>query len=198
MRFIRGPIPPSETFDPVAAGWNPLRAADSRRFTIVALFCTIPFLLAAVALFFRAAPSLRPIFHGHLWSLLVFLLLLLLLVPAHELIHAIAYRCRFRSRQLWVGIWPERAMAYVLFDAPLPRQRVLAMLVAPFFVLTVLPLVVMPFLAAPWSQCAGFFALLHAALCVGDAATIQRLLRQVPAGAQIHNHGWQLYWANHR
>jgi hypothetical protein len=172
-----------------------LRAADSRRFTIVALFCTIPFLLAATVFFFRAAPRLRPIFHEHLWSLVVFLLLLLLLVPAHELIHVIAYRCRFRSRQLWVGIWPERAMAYVLYDAPLPRQRVLGMLAAPFLVLTVLPLAVTPFLSGPWSQCAAFLALLHAALCVGDAATIQRLLRQVPAEAQIHNHGWQLYWA---
>jgi hypothetical protein len=135
-------------------------------------------------------------FHEHLWSVLFFLLLLLGLVPAHELIHAIAYRCQFRSRQLWFGIWPARMMAYVLYDAPLSRRRVLGMLAAPFFVLSVLPLAAIPFLPDPWSLCVGFFALLHAALCVGDAATILRLLRQVPPGAQVHNHGWQLYWAS--
>ncbi len=34
-----------------------------------------------------------------------------------------------------------------------------------------------------------FFSLLHAALCVGDAATFLRLVRQAPPRSRVHNQG---------
>ncbi len=194
MRFINGPIPESQTFDPVAAGWTPLRAPNERRFVAAAMLWTVPFLLAATMLFLHAAPALRTAFRLQSWSLPSFLLLLLGLVPAHEFIHALAYGCGLRSPNLVVGVWRQRGIPYVLCDEPLARRRVLFMLAAPFCGLTLLPLLAVPFLSEPLHSCVFFFSLLHAALCVGDAATFLRLLRQAPPEARVHNQGWQTYW----
>jgi hypothetical protein len=129
------------------------------------------------------------------WSLPCFLLLLLALVPIHEFIHALAYGCGLRSPNLLVGLWLQRGIPYVLCDEPLPRRRVLFMLAAPFCVLTLLPLLTTPLLSGTLLSCVWFFSLLHAALCVGDAATFLRLVRQAPADARIHNQGWDTYWS---
>ncbi len=195
MRFHHGPIPESQTFDPIAAGWTPLRTPDERRFVAVALLWTVPFILVATMLFLHAAPALRTVFRLQPWSLPAFLLLLLALVPVHEFIHMLAYGCGLRSPHLVVGLWLRRALPYVVCDQPLPRRRVLIMLAAPFGVLTLLPLLAAPLLSGPLLSCVMFFSLLHAALCVGDAATFVRLLRQVPPRSLVHNQGWQTYWA---
>src|SRR4051812_7234449 len=100
MRFINGPIPQSQTYDPVAAGWTPLRSPNERRFVAIATLCTVPFLLAATMLFLHAAPALRTFFRLRPWSLPSFLLLLLALLAAHEFIHALAYGCGLRSPNL--------------------------------------------------------------------------------------------------
>lgn len=194
MRFINGPIPESRTFDPASAGWTPLGKPDARRFVVVAMLCTVPFVLAATILFLHSAPELRPVFRDQPWSLPLFLLVLLVLVPAHEFIHALAYGCGLRSPNLIMGVWPKRGIPYVLCDEPLPRRRVLVMLAAPFVVLTVLPLLAVPLLSGVLLSCVLFFSLLHAALCVGDAATFLRLLWQTPPEARIHNQGWETYW----
>ena len=194
MRFINGPIPESQTFDPVATGWTLLQAPHSRRFVAVALLCTVPFVLAATLLFLHDAPALRALFRIQPWSLGGFLLGLLALVPVHEFIHAFAYGRSLRSSHLIMGLWLERGIPYVLCDEPLPRRRVLLMVAAPFGVLTVLPLLIVPVLSGPLLTCVLFFSLLHAALCVGDAATFLRLLRQTSPRARIHNQGWETYW----
>jgi hypothetical protein len=154
----------------------------------------LPFLLGATAILLHAAPALRAIFQHHLWSLPSLLVLLLALVPAHEFIHALAYGCGLRSPNLLVGYWPQRGLAYVLYDTPLPRRRVLIMLAAPFVVLTVLPLLATILLSGPWLWLVTFFAVLHAAFCTGDAVTFLRLVSQAPASALIHNQGWATYW----
>lgn len=195
MRFINGPIPASRTLDPVTSGWTPLRVSDSRGFTAAAMLCMLPFLLGATVLVLHATPTLRTIFQQHLWSLPCFLVLLLALVPMHEFIHALAYGCGLRSPHLVAGLWLWRCLAYVLYDAPLPRQRVLIMLAAPFVMLSVLPLLVALLLSGPWLWLVCFVAILHTACCTGDAITFHRLLSQAPSGALIHNQGWNTYWS---
>ena len=194
MRFINGPVPPTRTFDPVAARWTPLEARGSHHYATVVVLWVCPFLFAATALFFHARAMLRAVFREQSWSLPCLLAALVALVPLHELIHALAYGCGLRSPNLIAGIWPRRGLAYVLYDSPLPRRRVLWMLVAPFFTLSVLPLLAAPFLSGPWLVPLAFFSLLHTAICAGDAATILRLLRQTPPGALVHNNGWETYW----
>src|SRR4051812_19824448 len=107
MRFIYGPIPESRTFDPVGAGWTPLREGEGGRFVSRALLWTIPFLVAATMSFLRVVPALRVALRHEPWALPCVVLLLLALVPAHEFIHALAYGCGLRSPNLLMGVWPQ-------------------------------------------------------------------------------------------
>lgn len=153
---------------------------------------SVPFVALAAALFNPLAPLLRAGAAVNPWALTLFVIALLLLVPLHELIHAIAYGCGLRSPDLLVGFWPSRVLPYVLYDAPLPRWRVLFMLSGPFLALTILPLALAALSFATAGFC--FFAVLHAALCAGDAMTAVRILPQMPRQAIIHNQRWQTYW----
>jgi hypothetical protein len=139
----------------------------------------LPFLLGATALFLHAVPAWRPLFQRHFWSLPSLLVLLLALVPTHEFIYALAYGCGLRFPHLVVGFWPQRGMAYVLCDTPLPRRRVLIMLAAPFVVLSVLPLLATFFLSGPLAMLVAFVSIFYTQrFCTGDAIMFWRLWSQ--------------------
>lgn len=124
MRFVYGPIPPSQAFDPKERGWTPLDAgdADARRFVTIAILLTIPFIAAALWVLLGSRSEVRGFFLGHPLHFVAFLAVLLALIPAHELIHALAYLKGVRSSRLIMGAWIRRAMCYAIYDAPMPRH----------------------------------------------------------------------------
>jgi hypothetical protein len=195
MRISIGQPQPSRTFDPVAAGWTPLTTCGSIRYVWIALALGLPFMFGAVAIVLWFAHDWRTLFDTHPWGLPVFLAALLLLVPVHEFIHALAYRCGLRSPHLILGLWPQRGIAYVLYDFPLPRRRVLFMLAAPFMVLSVLFLGLLVVLPTGLASMAAYFFLTHTSVSGGDALTFFRLWRRVPPEALIHNQGSTTYWS---
>jgi hypothetical protein len=140
MKFFLGPIPRSTTFDPEAAGWTPLLSPPSERIVVLAMAGMIPWFLLAGKALEAAADLLLP------QPLLAIAASTLLLLPVHEAVHALAYGQRLSSPHLWTGIWLQRGLWYVLYDRPLPRNRVLFMLVAPALYLSLLPLLALPFL----------------------------------------------------
>ena len=136
MRFVWGAIPPSETFQPTAAGWTRLSRNNSDTFVVIASALAMAPLMAGLLVLFSDGGASILRFREELAAFAIFISALLLLVPVHEFIHALAYRVPLGSRRLITGIWLSRAMWYVLYDAPLERSRVLLMLCAPFAVLT--------------------------------------------------------------
>lgn len=194
MRIQYGHPQPSRTFDPAAAGWTPLSGQDSRRFVFIALLLSLPGIVAASVMTFQWAPAWKVLLSAHAWGFPAFVLALLLLVPVHEFIHALAYRCGLRSPDLVLGLWPQRGLVYVLYDAPLPRRRVLAMLAAPFLLLTVLPLSLLGLVPAEARSLAAFFIVIHASACSGDVLTLVRLWTQAPPDSLIHNQRDVTFW----
>jgi len=187
MRFVCGPIPPSRVLNPQEVGWTLLREWGAGRFAVVAALLGLPFLIPAPILV-RGLLKGQPLVGG------AFLLALLVMVPVHELIHALACFQGIRSRHLIVGFWPSRGLCYALYDSPLPRNRVLGMVVAPFLAFSILPLLCLPWLhGAAWSLVL-VFSLLHTGACGGDAIVFFQLLSQVPRQALVHNNGWQTYY----
>jgi hypothetical protein len=180
--------------DPQAEGWTPLRQWGGGRFTAVALLLGLPFVIAAVILLFHAKGEVRGLFKAQPLVGGAYLLALMLMVPVHELIHALAYGQGIRSQHLIFGCWPSRGLCYAIYDSPMPRRRVLGMVVAPFVVLSVLPLLCLPWLqGAAWGLVFAF-SLLHAGICGGDAIVFLRLISQISKNALVHNNGWQTYW----
>ncbi len=92
-----------------------------------------------------------------------------------------------------MGIWPRRGMAYVIYDSPLRRNRLLFMLAAPFLVLSILPVASLPFLESGARAQVLFLVVIHTAVCVGDAMVFWHVSR-VPPNASLHNKRWTTYW----
>lgn len=195
MRFVCGPIPPSRVLNPQVEGWTPLREGGSARLSAAAVLVGLPFVVAAVIVLGNMREEVRGLFKAQPLAGGAYLLALLLIVPVHELIHALAYGRGVRSSHLIIGLWASRGLCYAIYDSPMPRQRVLGMVVAPFLTLSALPLLFLPWLhGAAWALLL-IFSLLHAATCGGDLIVYLRLVSQVPRSAWVHNNGWQTYWA---
>ena len=198
MRFIYGPIPSSQTFDPKEEGWTPLGGTDvdASRFAVIAGLLSVPFIVPAVWVLLSSRSEIRGFLLGNPLYFVAFLILLVALIPVHEFIHTLAYLKGLRSPRLMMGAWINRGMFYVIYDAPMPRHRVLLMSVMPFMLLSVLPVVCLLLLELQqeWMVLGWFLILIHASLCTGDFLVWWRLGFCVPHGAWIHNNGWTTYW----
>lgn len=192
MRFILGPIPPSEALDAIEAGWTPM--VSSKDFPLAKAVCmlgTIGFGLTGIWCLPQVIVSMEI---SSKWMIAIIGgLPIFLLIPLHELCHCLGYLVPLTSRSLISGIF--RHGIYVIYDAPLRRRRVLLMLAAPFVLLSVLPALTIPFLSPAYWWACSYIALIHAALCVGDAVTFFRILVNVPRRAWIHNSGWTTCWS---
>lgn len=189
MRFIWGPIPSSKYFDPEAARWSLLKSPPVERAVLQAGFGMAPCLVMAGLALQRAADDLQ------VTTFLIILLLPAVLVLVHELAHLVGYLVDPRSPHLLTGIWPAHGIWYVVYDAPLPRGRVLLMLAAPFVALSVPLGLAATCIGGSYGWGLAYLALMHAALCVGDFASFLRVARQVPHGGFVHNNGWCTYWS---
>lgn len=121
---------------------------------------------------------------------------LFLLLPLHELCHCLGYLVPLSSRSLISGLWLRHGVWYVVYDAPLQRERVLLSLAAPFLLLSILPAFTIPFLSTAYVWACSYIVLIHAALCVGDAVTFFRVLANVPRRGWVHNCGWTTCWSS--
>jgi len=202
MRFVCGPIPASQVGAPREEGWQPLGGADrdAGRFAGLAALLSIPFIAMAVWLLLSARSEIRALLRAEPQLLMVVLGLMVLLIPLHEFIHALAYFKGLRSPRLIMGAWIEKGMFYVVYDAPMARHRVLWMSVMPCLLLSVLPgiaVLCLP-LRHEWMILSGFLILIHTALCTGDFLVWWQLGFKVPRGAWILNDGWTTYWTTKR
>jgi hypothetical protein len=195
MRIAFGPVPLSATLREPEVGWTLLRELPPARFSTIASVLGLPLVALAILVLGAARGEVRTLFSDHPAALAGFVATLLALVPVHEAVHAVAYFQDLRSAKMIAGVWPRRGMCYVLYDAPLPRNRVLLMSAAPFLVLTVAPLCAAPWLHGTTQPLVLFLAILHAAICTGDFLVFARIAHQVPRDAWVQNNGWQTYWS---
>lgn len=190
MKFVSGPIPPSSDPSLTDDNWTPLREPSPGVFVAQVLLLALPLLGLAL----RVLLQLKGHLHTHPTATILLVCSFAMIVPVHELIHAFAYPGGLRSRHLVMGVWLRRGLAYVVYDAPLPRNRVLIMLLAPFATLTVVLGMIVIVVPSQWRLMALLVMLVHTAICLGDFLTYSRLVRQVPVCAQVQNDGWVTYW----
>ena len=191
MRFVLGPIPPSETIDALASGWLPMTSSNELRWVRVVSIAGMLLLLVAGFLSLQRAafaPDMNP------WFLVGVIASTALLIPLHELFHCIGYLVSLRSRNLITGIWLAGGTWYVVYDSPLPRWRVLLMLATPLICLSFLPCLSFPFVSGSNRWVLTYVVLIQAGLCVGDMITFIRICRIIPRGSLVHNCGWTTCW----
>ncbi|MBN9520164.1 hypothetical protein J0H58_16820 [bacterium] len=87
MRLIKGPPPVSRTLDAREAGWHLLAEPGAGRFTAQALLLAAPLLAAAFVVLVDSKPFLK----SEPAALAALLAFFAAMVPAHEIVHALAY-----------------------------------------------------------------------------------------------------------
>jgi hypothetical protein len=121
------------------------------------------------------------------------LLALALLIPVHELMHALVVPGSLASAHLVLGFWPRSLLAYVHYEQELARSRFLLVALTPLLVLSAVSLALLwcfPTLQSFWLV----FGLANALGSGGDLLAAGLVLAQVPRGARVRNLGWSTYW----
>ena len=187
MRLVRGPIPEDESFHPQESGWTALREPAPEELARPAGWAGLAAMAASLAL----------VDLGRLeFSLLTpaaVILGALALIPAHELVHALAMPRPRPGEEIRLGWWRERWIFYAFFTGEQSRERLVAVLLAPLCLLSLLPLVVLRVADVPASTLS-LILVAHTFLCGGDLVSGWLVARQVPARARVRNQGWLSYW----
>lgn len=187
MRFHLGPIPSSPDFQPDES-WNSLNEFSPWAMQAAALSLGLAFTIFLATLWWAFTPL------GELdlsFSELFFLILGQIVV--HELIHAFASPKCGRSHNTVVGFWPSKLLFYAHYSGELTRNRFLVILLLPFIIISLVPLLFSFLLqtACSWIAFLSVFNGLASCLDIYGAGMI---LAQIPRNAVIRNQGWKTYW----
>jgi hypothetical protein len=199
MRFHLGPVPADEAFDPEGEGWTSLREPNPWQMQAMAI--PLGLLMCGPAL--AALLFLTPVdldswlgweepsrLHVHLAALLAGLILL---IPAHEMVHALLHPGFGAGRGTIVGVWPARLLFYAHWEGPVTKERLQAILIGPLVVWTVGPILLAAILGLSWPAI-GLLALLNALVSCGDMLGFLLVAWQVPRGAVMRNKGYWTWW----
>jgi hypothetical protein len=148
--------------------------------------------IGVAALWFLVTP-LRDITPA--MSLPVFLLSFAGLVVVHELIHALVHPMAGLSSHSILGFWPSVGF-YAHFDGGMSRNRLIAILLIPLLIISIVPLLV----SAVTQVSSGWIAFVSAfnALCAcSDMLLAGSVLLQIPATAIVRFKSWRLFWREH-
>jgi hypothetical protein len=205
MRFALGPPPDTIDFAPERDGWQRVRMPSPRRLMIVG--SAVGIAMGALVVFgWRQVPAGTPLVLMDLstfgpWAALATPLILLLsvvisfagLLVVHELIHVLACPGLGLSSANVMGVWPSRLLPYADYQGPLPCWRAIIVALAPFTILSLVPLAV-AFLAGSAPTFWMLVSVVNALGCGGDALLCFVMTSQVPLGAVVQSKRWDMWW----
>jgi hypothetical protein len=118
------------------------------------------------------------------------------IVVVHELLHAAVHPMSGRSPHSTVGFWPWGILFYAHYDGEVTRNRFLAILLMPLFVISFFPLLVAAVAQIAWGWVA-FISIFNAFLACADILIAGMVLFRAPATAIVRDQGGRFYWREH-
>jgi len=188
MRFHLGPVPSSPDFVPDTS-WRSLRAPPPWLGNLLALPVGVVAAVAVAALWLLITP-LRDITPA--LSLSAFLLSFAGIVVVHELIHALVHPMAGRSPHSILGFWPSVGF-YANYDGELSRNRLVAILLMPLLIVSIIPLLVSAVTGVS-SGWAAYISAFNAFLACADMLDAGLVLFQIPANRIVRYQSWRIYW----
>jgi hypothetical protein len=128
-------------------------------------------------------------------SLPGFLLLFAGLVVVHELIHALVHPMAGLSAHSILGFWASLGF-YAHYDGEMSRNRLVACLLMPLLIISIIPLIVSAFTRVAFGWVA-FVSGLNALCACVDLLLAGSVLFQIPATAIVRFKGWRIFWREH-
>lgn len=205
VRLHYGAPPENPDFNPEAEGWRKLAFEPGP--VLLQLLAIPAMVLLAVLwgnLFFWVLPAtftLLQLASSPILSVirLVLLIAVLILIPVHELIHALVHPYWGRSTNTIIGVWLSKGLFYAYYEGEMSRNRLALVYLAPYLVLGLLPLGLLALLGNALGSPSAVIilavvSLLGSLFACGDIVGVIFLLFQTPGTALVRNKGWQTYW----
>lgn len=199
MRFHLGSPPSSPDFHPEQSGWTALREPRPALLNLFGLpFSLLAWVLLIVAwnreLTFAMSADSSVVGRFSPWLyILVPLFGLLVVIAAHELIHATGFPNFGFSDSTILAAWPSRFLFYAAYLGGMSRNRWLLVYFLPFLVISLAPIAVYHGLGV-YSGWLHAVSLLNGLLAGGDLFCILLIWCQVPVRATLRNSGWSTWW----
>jgi hypothetical protein len=201
MKLHYGAIPEDPSFQPAAQGWSSIKEPGPALLQVVVLPIALATAALLVACLFWILPRGVYMSGGATIQISIWLpfAVLLLMIPVHELLHALCTPQWGMSEKTLIGIWPQKLLFYAYYAGTLSRNRFLLIQLTPFLVLSLLPLLI---IAASRSSALdiGLFSflvvlsVLNGVASSGDLLGAGLILFQIPGKADIRNLGWRTFW----
>jgi hypothetical protein len=188
MQFHLGAVPDSPEFV-LDDSWKPCREPNP----ILMQFLAVPLGIAMCAVVAALWFYLTPVADAPFTSPILLLGALPVIIPLHELIHALAHPHFGRSNCSVLGLWPSHLLFYAHYSGELSRNRFITILAMPLVVISGVPLLVSALLGRA-SIVLAAVSVLNTLTACGDVLGICLLILQVPRGAIVRNRGWKTYW----
>jgi hypothetical protein len=191
VRLHYGAIPENQDFQPDAEGWHSIREPGP----IAMQFIAIPVALVLLAIWAACLFSIQ-----HNWFPwrdagvdINTLLVLFLIVPVHELLHAVTHPGWGASSNSIIGLWLSKGLFYAHYEGEMSRNRFLLVFLMPLIILGVIPtLLIMIF--PKLTQDLLWLSLSGTIFACGDLVGVGFIFFQVPRSAIVQNKGWRTYW----
>ncbi len=194
MRFHLGAIP--DDFTPDDA-WRPIREPGPWLMQLCAIPIGCFVMLVVLAAWRRVPGGLSQSWSGGIEGAVALVLSFPLIIIVHEVIHALLHPRKAASSSSLIGFWPSRILFYAHYGGPLTRERFLAVFLAPFLVLSVLPLLIGLMGGLPSANVRFWFAWVsswNVLFSCGDLFGVGLIFFQVPRRALVRNKGWRSLW----
>ena len=190
MKFTVGPIPEDAHFQPDGDVWTIVREPSLEKMMLLSLPLAVLLGLGAILLWILiTSVDLHDI--EVLWSIAA----MPFCIPVHQIAHASGFPARGWIAQTSFGVWPSRLAFYAHYQGPLSRDRVLVILVLPFALISISPLVLCSVLRTV-PPVAMYVSIGNAFLCSVDLASFMLVLWQLPRTAVIRQQGMKMWWMN--
>ncbi|CAM3713288.1 DUF3267 domain-containing protein [Marinicrinis lubricantis] len=186
MPFIIGKVYENEHFTPELEGWTRMDDGNILKDQLKALPIAL-MTVVVMTLIYRA----YEIEMGD--SLLVLLALFIIIVPLHEFIHAFFLPDSLRSDKVFFGLYPKGMAFYVHYEGGLSKTRFLVVMIAPFVILSIVPMIILIVFDLHISYIARMSVLNGLLACV-DLLGFSTIVRKIPRNATIRNKGSKTYW----
>jgi hypothetical protein len=177
-------------------GWTEVIKPPIKKWQLLVFPIALFNLVAFVLLWLKFTPALdeiQPISFPQ--DVIRFLLCLIGLLVVHELIHTIFHPKIGSTKHSIIGLYPSKGLLYSIYKGELSRIHFIIILLMPFFVISVAPLIIAIF-TNYYNIWYAYITIANAFVAAGDISEIVMVLKQVPPKSRIKRTGWKYYWKN--
>lgn len=187
-KFRLGALPENSEFEVV----EPWVKAKEPKAWVVAWIVSGPLSVVLGVLFYIPTQLLlKPDWSS--FSFFGFVITFVVLLIVHELVHALFNPDKGISNRTIFGFWPSKMVFYAHYEGERTRENFLLCLIAPFFLLSVLPLVIGVIFDIDYVWLS-VFIILNAFSSSVDVFGFFSVSCSIPKGSIVRNKGWYTYW----